>query len=236
MVQLKSMKLHFSLFIFLFFSPFHNLYAESYKAEYDVRLGNINIGGLVWILDVNNDNYKTNIDLSSGRFVSGLFKFEGSYESGGSFSSGGFIASYYKQVWKTNKKERRVDIFFKDGVISKLIISPEEKESPRINYIGVSQRLDPLSSFLNILSGKERSGTIDGRRTYFMVVKEKIKKEMFISKKVFIEEYTNIWADHKRNDLEYIEFDQSNDGGGVELLPFKIKIKFKGMVFNLVKN
>ena len=59
MVQLKSMKLHFSLLIFLFFYPFHNLYAESYKAEYDIKLGKINVGSLVWILDVNNDNYKT---------------------------------------------------------------------------------------------------------------------------------------------------------------------------------
>ena len=48
MVQLKSMKLNFSLFIFLFFYPFHNLYAESYKAEYDVKLGKINIGNLVF--------------------------------------------------------------------------------------------------------------------------------------------------------------------------------------------
>ena len=51
------------------------------------------------------------------------------------------------------------------------------------------------------------------------------------STKIIIEKYQNLWADHKRNDLEFIEiFAKDKDG-----LPQKINIKFKGSVFSLIK-
>ena len=43
-----------------------------------------------------------------------------------------------------------------------------------------------------------------------------------------IEHYTNIWADHKRNDLKKIEFFIEND-----FLPYEILIHFKERVFKL---
>jgi hypothetical protein len=51
-------------------------------------------------------------------------------------------------------------------------------------------------------------------------------------KKIFISEYTNIWADHKKNDLEYLEVFQNKR----DLLPKKIIIKFKGSIFYLINN
>ena len=43
-----------------------------------------------------------------------------------------------------------------------------------------------------------------------------------------IEDYVNIWADHKRNDLKKIEFLVKDD-----LLPYEILIHFKKRVFKL---
>ena len=62
--------------------------------------------------------------------------------------------------------------------------------------------------------------------------KPAIKKN---GKKLEIKDYTNIWADHKRNDLEYIEIFQEKASGSF-MMPHKIKIKFDGMVFVLTKN
>ena len=48
--------------------------------------------------------------------------------------------------------------------------------------------------------------------------------------KIKIENYKNIWADHKKNSLESIEIVKNEN-----LLPTIIKIKFKGLVFKLSK-
>ena len=48
--------------------------------------------------------------------------------------------------------------------------------------------------------------------------------------KIKIENYKNIWADHKKNSLESIEIVKNEN-----LLPSIIKIKFKGLVFKLSK-
>ena len=48
---------------------------------------------------------------------------------------------------------------------------------------------------------------------------------------IFIKEYRNLWADHKRNDLEKIEF-IIKDG---VFLPIKINIYFKNRIFKLSK-
>ena len=55
-----------------------------------------------------------------------------------------------------------------------------------------------------------------------------------ISKKILIKKYKNIWADHSRNDLEYIYFEQKKQIKK-ELFPDNIKIKNKGLVFKLTK-
>ena len=80
---------------------------------------------------------------------------------------------------------------------------PEEKELSRINLFELFNYNDPLSSFLNILSGGSESKTVDGRRVYIMEKIDLDNKEKITIK---IKDYQNIWADHKRNDLDKIEF------------------------------
>jgi len=87
---------------------------------------------------------------------------------------------------------------------------------------------------LTLLMGKNKSKTIDGRRIYSLVVDESRKKENVIIKKVLIKNYINIWSDHDRKDLEYIEIAQKLNES-IDLLPIIIKIKFKGIVFKLRK-
>ena len=85
---------------------------------------------------------------------------------------------------------------------------------------------DPITSFINILNGEDEVKTIDGRRIYRL--KKKVDEDGSITLK--IEDYVNIWADHKRNDLKKIEFFIEND-----FLPYEILIHFKERVFKLEK-
>ena len=74
--------------------------------------------------------------------------------------------------------------------------------------------------------GGGSSYTIDGRRVY-LLAPSKTK----MGQNILIKEYVNMWADHKRNDLEYLEFYKKDKS----LLPSKINIGFKGSVFYLNK-
>ena len=82
--------------------------------------------------------------------------------------------------------------------------------------------------------GENQSKTIDGRRTYLMIVDESYKEDGANIRKVLIKNYMNIWSDHKRKDLEHIEIIQQSNGI-IEVLPMIIKIKFKGLTFKLKK-
>ena len=163
-----------------------------------------------------------------------IYKFNGKYETSGLIINNSLKPTEYKQTWITKKKERKVIITFNNDSLEELLLFPEEKEQPRIQYIGVENFLDPLSSFLNLLIGKNNSKTIDGRRMYTLFVDEKNKKAETNIRKIFLKNYVNIWADHKRKDLEYIEIVQrlnKND----EILPIIIYIKFKNILFKLSK-
>ncbi len=78
----------------------------------------------------------------------------------------------YKQFWLTKNKRREVEITFNNHSIIRLEIFPHEKEHPRVEYTEIENHFDPLSSFLNVLIGKEKSKTVDGRRIYSMVVRK----------------------------------------------------------------
>ena len=229
------MKLFFKFFVFLLFFIFSNfsfLYANELKAVYLIEVGTINIGNLIWNIKKSDNNYKISIILKDKGFLSGVYKFNGKYETRGLIFNNSLIPLEYKQNWITRKKERNVNIVFKNGSLNKLFLFPEEKEHSRIQYIGIKNFLDPLSSFLNLLMGNNQSKTIDGRRIYSLVVDEDNKKEGAITRKILIKNYINIWSDHKRKDLEYIEIVQQFNES-VDLLPMIIKIKFKGIVFKL---
>ena len=232
------MKSYFKFFIFLFFFQFNHssyLLADSLQETYVVEVGKINIGKLSWKINVLENYYKISIKLKDGNgFFSGLYSFEGDYDADGFIINDNLIPLNYKQYWLTKKKKRGVEINFNGGTLIELNLSPVEKEHRRIEYVGIDNHFDPLSSFLNILMGKIQSKTIDGRRIYSMVVVENKKEKNIEKKKVLIKDYTNIWADHTRNDLEYIEISQKQSENIISL-PLTVKIKFKGFLFKLSK-
>ena len=218
--------------VFFVFTNFSTLFAEDFKEAYVVEIGKIDIGRLLWDVNISSDNYKILIRLKSKGFLSKLYKFEGSYEVDGSVVKGSLMPLKYKQSWLTKKKRREVEITFNNRSIIELEIFPHEKERARVEYAEIKNHFDPLSSFLNILTGKEKSKTIDGRRIYSMVVEKQDGYETRETKKILIEDYVNIWADHKRNDLEYIEIKQEYSEGAFSM-PEVIKIKFKGLLYKL---
>tara|TARA_Y100000294_G_scaffold22121_1_gene18724 strand:+ start:59 stop:757 length:699 start_codon:yes stop_codon:yes gene_type:complete len=231
------MKLYFELIVVLVFFVFTNftpLFASDFKEMYVVEIGKIDIGRLSWDVHISNNDYKILIKLKNKGFLSKLYKFEGSYETSGSVVKGSLVPTKYKQFWLTKKKTREVEISFNDGSITELKILPHEKEHARIDYFGISNYFDPLSSFINILIGKDQSKTIDGRRVYSMVVEKNNNYESKKDKKILIEDYINIWADHKRNDLMYIEIKEGDDKGAFSM-PKVMKIKFKGLIYKLRK-
>ena len=229
------MKLYFKpvvALIFFVFTNFSTLFAEDFKEAYVVEIGKFDIGKLFWDVNISNDNYKILIKLKSKGFLSELYKFEGSYETDGSVVRGSLMPLKYKQFWLTKNKRREVEITFNNRSIIGLEIFPREKEHARVEYTEIENHFDPLSSFLNILIGKKKSKTIDGRRIYSMVVKKQDGYETRETKKILIEDYVNIWADHKRNDLEYVEIKQEYSEESF-LMPEVIKIKFKGLLYKL---
>ena len=229
------MKLYFKFvvaLVFFVFTNFSTLFAEDFKEAYVVEIGKIDIGKLFWDVNISNDNYKILIRLKSKGLLSKLYKFEGSYETNGSVVKGSLMPLKYKQFWLTKNKRREVEITFNNRSIIGLEIFPHEKERARVEYAEIENHFDPLSSFLNILIGKKKSKTIDGRRIYSMVVKKQDGYENRETKKILIEDYMNIWADHKRNDLEYIEIKQEYSEGTFSM-PEVIKIKFKGLLYKL---
>ena len=218
------MKFFFSLFIIIFLTK--PLLSNNFKTTYEISTKGVTIGSLTWSLDVQDKKYVTFIKLKNKGFISKLFSFEGEYESAGIIKNNFLLSEKYNQFWKTKKKEKNVEIIYKNMGVEKITITPREKELPRIDLKKLKNYNDPITSFLNILFNQNPFHTIDGRRTYLL---NPIKKEGFT--KILIKEYKNIWADHKRNDLEYLEIFLERG----EILPEQIKIMFKGMVFSLKK-
>ena len=229
------MKLYFKpvvTLVFFVFTNFSTLFAEDFKEAYVVEIGKIDIGKLLWDVNISSDNYKILIRLKSRGLLSKLYKFEGNYEAYGNIVGGSLVPLKYKQFWLTKNKRREVGITFDNHSIAGLEIFPHEKEHPRVEYTEIENHFDPLSSFLNILIGKEKSKTIDGRRIYSMVVEKQDSYRTGETKKILIEDYVNIWADHKRNDLEYIEIKQEYSEE-IFSMPEIMKIKFKGLLYKL---
>ena len=198
-------------------------YANNFSAEYKVSTTGIKIGNFSWSLNINDNVYQTEINLKNSGIFSPLYKFEGSYLSAGVIENNIFKTKNYKQFWKTKKKTKIVKMLFDDYLIE-LKQEPIEEESARVNLEDLYLYFDPITSFINILNGEDEAKTIDGRRIYRLKKNEGKDGKMVLQ----IEDYVNIWADHKRNDLKKIEFFIEDD-----LLPYKILIHFKERVFKL---
>ena len=213
------------LLVFFVIFVVNTSYANNFIAEYKVSTTGIKIGHFSWSLNINDNVYQTEINLKHSGIFSPLYKFEGSYISAGVIENNIFKTKNYEQLWKTNKKTKIVKMSFDDYLIE-LKQEPIEKEIARVSLADLYLYFDPITSFINILNGKDEVKTIDGRRIY-RLKKNDVEDGKIILK---IEDYVNIWADHKRNDLKKIEFFIEDD-----LLPYKILIHFKERVFKLEK-
>ena len=196
------------------------------EENYTVKTKGITIGNLDWQVKLEKDTYTTSINLKNKGPLSLVYKFKGYYEANGKIKKDILVPEKYIQEWKTKNKERNISIIFENSKIVDLKIQPEEKEVERINFLELEGYSDPLTSFLNIFLNNFNSKTIDGRRVYVLSPN---KNNDYI--KVLIKNYVNIWANHNKNDLEYLEIFQNSN----EDLPYKINIKFKGSVFTVKK-
>ena len=220
------MKLYLNKFLpLLVIFIINTSYANSFNTEYKVSTAGIKIGYFNWSLIINDNAYQTEINLKSSGVFSPLYKFDGSYLSVGIIENKIFKTQEYKQYWTTKKKTKIVKMLF-DNYLIKLTQEPTEKEMARINPEELYLYFDPITSFINILNGGNEAKTVDGRRVYTLKRNEDRDGKILLK----IEDYRNIWADHKRNDLKKIEFFIKDD-----LLPYKILIYFKGRVFKLEK-
>ena len=211
--------------VFFIIFVINTSYANNFSAEYNVSTTGIKIGNFSWSLNINDNIYQTEINLKNSGIFSPLYKFEGSYLSFGVIEKNIFKSRNYKQFWKTKKKIKIVNMSFDDYIIE-LEQEPVEKEIARVNLDDLYLYYDPITSFINILNGEDEAKTIDGRRTYILKKNEGDDGNIILK----IEDYVNIWASHKKNDLKKIEF-FIKDG----LLPYKILIHFKERVFKLEK-
>ena len=211
--------------VFFIIFVINTSYANNFSAEYKVSTTGIKIGNFSWSLNINDNVYQTEINLKNSGIFSPLYKFEGSYLSTGVIENNIFKTKNYKQFWKTKKKTKIVKMLFDDYLIE-LKQDPIEEEKARVNLEDLYLYFDPITSFINILNGENEAKTIDGRRIYRLKKNEDGDGNIVLK----IEDYINIWADHKRNDLKKIEFFIEND-----FLPYEILIHFKERVFKLEK-
>tara|TARA_X000000368_G_C22851412_1_gene632306 strand:+ start:147 stop:818 length:672 start_codon:yes stop_codon:yes gene_type:complete len=217
-----------NFFVFLFFIN-NSVYAESFYKIFSIKVSGINIGELVWVLEIDDNNYSNDIKIKSQGFLSTIYKFEGNYFSKGIIKNGKIEPYSYSHVWKTKKTKKTMNLSFENNMLSSLSQSPHEKEKLRIDVFKIKQTKDPLSSFLEILMGELSSLVIDGRRKYIMNAKFSKKENKTI---IYISDYFNLWADHKKNKFKQISFEKKEGA----LLPTKINIYFDGRVFKLDQN
>ena len=199
------------------------------STKYNVVTGGLTIGVLNWDLFIDDGEYVFEVTLKSKRYLTSLLGFSGSYLVRGSVYNDSFTPSFYSQDWKTSKKNRKIEIVFKKNKVFKLTQTPPEHEFSRITYEETYEYSDPLTSFLNILSGYDESKTIDGRRVYSIVLGESKSQNI---KNYTIKNFKNIWADHKRNDLDQIKIINEKSS----YAPKEIHITFKDRVFKLIKD
>jgi hypothetical protein len=217
-----------NFFILLFFisSP---VYAEGFYKEFSIKVSGLKIGELVWVLEIDNNNYSNDIKLKSKGLLSAVYTFEGNYFSKGMVAKNRLIPHTYNHFWKTNKTEKVMNLDFENNTLSSLNQIPYEKEKLRVDIFNIKQTKDPLSSFLEIIMGEASSLVVDGRRIYTMNAELNKKENKTV---INISDYSNLWADHKRSKFEQISFEKKD---GV-LLPIKINIHFDGRVFRLEEN
>jgi len=214
-----------SVFVFFLIVCFP-VFGESFSKTYIVKSSGIKIGKLDWEIVISNKNYKNNIKLKSEGPLSIFYNFEGKYFSEGAVENKELKSIKYIHLWKTNKITKKMSLVFNNNKLKSLEQAPVEEEYLRIDVFNLNKAKDPITSFLQIIMGANRSLVVDGRRIYTMVAnfKEDINKTT-----VELTDYLNLWADHKRTKFEKIVFEKKIG----EFLPSKILIYFDGRTFKL---
>jgi len=216
-----------SLFILFYLISGSAISKEVYNT-YKIKVKGIGIGKLEWNLLTTKGRYKNDLKIYSEGFLSTVYKFKGKYYSEGVIENQIIKAKKYSHFWQTKKTTKKMNLIFKDNKIISLEQFPVEKEKLRFDIFNVEGTNDPLSSFLQILIGGKKAVVVDGRRTYTMeVVNSEGVEEITIK----LNNYLNLWADHKRSKFEKIIFIKKNNVS----LPFQIHIYFDGRVFKLIK-
>ena len=214
-----------SFFICFLFICFPLASKEVFKT-YVVKVGGIKIGKIEWWVKINQNNYTNKLTLKSEGLLSPIYRFEGEYYAEGIIKEKLLLPNKYSHDWKTKKIEKSMSLTFKNNKLLILKQKPIEKESLRINAYDVLGAKDPLSSFLQITQGATSSLVVDGRRLYKM---NRSYKKKTNETTINLEDYFNLWADHKRRKFEKIIYEKKE---GV-LLPSKIFIYFDGRVFKI---
>ena len=203
--------------------------SDVFFKDYIIYTSGVKIGKVSWKVTIKNNNYSNNIGLESGGLLSTIYSFEGKYNSSGVIKKKKLTPKNYKHSWKTNKVDKKMTLIFNNKKIKLIEQTPLEKEELRLNIFKINEVKDPLSSFLQIIMGSDNSLVIDGRRFYEMNAKYNDNSQKII---IGINKYSNLWADHKRNNFEKITFERKIG----DFLPTKIFIYFDGRVFKLKEN
>ena len=224
------MKLLFSFFIFFCLVSFgEQTNAKNYYSNFEVTTTGIKIGELNLAINIVNNKYDFELSLTSRGMLSYLFSFEGFYSVSGIFENNNFYPKLYSQKWKTKKKNREIIIGFENKKIKKLEQKPSESEFRRVEYLELEDYVDPLTSFLRLMTGTNESKTIDGRRVYTLKLFSKSLEKK--TSEYFVKDYINIWADHQKNDFKKLLIVKDDK----DLVPDKIVISFKERDFKLEK-
>ena len=214
-----------NIFVSLFFLCVPAYGADIYK-KYIIKVSGIKIGILEWEIKINDKNYSNYLKLKNEGLLSALYKFKGEYYSQGTVKNNQLKPEKYSHIWETNKTQKKMNLIFKNNKIKSLKQNPVESEHLRVDIFSIENTKDPLTSFLQIITGMNSSLVLDGRRLYNMeaVFNKKIRQTI-----IELTNYSNLWADHKRSKFEKIVFEKNS----LDLLPSKILIHFDGRVFKL---
>ena len=199
------MKLTLSSFFVCFFLLCGHAFGNNVVKTYSIKVNGIKIGKLNWDIKIKNKNYSNNIYLKSEGLLSIMYSFEGKYSSTGDIENKFLSPNNYKHFWKTNKKTKTVSLVFQNNKLKSLNQKPDEKESLRVDVFNIQQTKDPLTAFLQIIMGIKSVLVIDGRRLYTMSAENYKNTNQTL---VEIINYSNLWADHKRNKFEKIVFEK----------------------------
>ena len=220
---MKLVLISFFVFVFIVCRP---SFSEVVFKTYDVKVSGIKIGKLYWNIEMNNEKYHNNLKLESRGLLSAIYNFNGEYLSEGTIINKQLKPIKYTHLWQTKKTKKDMVLFFKKNKLISINQKPIEKESIKVDVFSIEGLKDPLTSFLEIILGEKSSLVVDGRRLYTMLaIYNKDKNQKIIK----VEDYSNLWAEHKRKKFEKIIFEKGDE----ELLPTKMFIYFDGRVFRL---